>query len=239
MRSPLALGHNKIGPDPREMPAYGVTEAAHYLRMPPATLRAWVRGQHCTTARGRSGFFRPVIQLTRAEHPLLSSVSLVEAHVLHAIRREHQIPLQKVRKALDYLATHLDAPHPLATQRFETDGVDLFVEQYGHLVNISQSGRLAIRALLEAHLRRIEWDAKGVAARLYPRKREPTEPKFVMIDPAVAFGRPVLAGSGIPTVIVAERYKAGEGIDALAEDYGRQRLDIEEAIRCELALEAA
>jgi uncharacterized protein (DUF433 family) len=38
---------------------------------------------------------------------------------------------------------------------------------------------------------------------------------------------------------VAERYKAGESIASLADDYGRDPLDIEEAIRCELALEAA
>ena len=52
-------------------------------------------------------------------------------------------------------------------------------------------------------------------------------------------GERVLVGTGIPTAIVAERYKAGESIDELAEDYGRSRNEIEEAIRCELWLEAA
>jgi uncharacterized protein (DUF433 family) len=60
-----------------------------------------------------------------------------------------------------------------------------------------------------------------------------------VIDPRISFGCQILAGSGIPTAIVAERYKAGESIDELAEDYGRERLDIEEAIRCELDVEAA
>jgi uncharacterized protein (DUF433 family) len=39
--------------------------------------------------------------------------------------------------------------------------------------------------------------------------------------------------------VIAERYKAGESIDALADDYGRSRLEIEEAIRCELEVQAA
>ena len=43
----------------------------------------------------------------------------------------------------------------------------------------------------------------------------------------------------IATAVIAERYKAGESVDQLAEDYGRNRLEIEEAIRCELPLEAA
>jgi uncharacterized protein (DUF433 family) len=60
-----------------------------------------------------------------------------------------------------------------------------------------------------------------------------------VIDPRISFGRPVLAGTGIPTAVIAERYKAGESMDDLADDYGCQRFEIEEAVRCELALEAA
>jgi len=76
---------------------------------------------------------------------------------------------------------------------------------------------------------------------LYPftRKRDANEPRVIVIDPRRSFGRPVLVGTGIPTAIVAERYKAGETVDQLADDYGRARLEIEEAIRCELFLEAA
>jgi len=56
-----------------------------------------------------------------------------------------------------------------------------------------------------------------------------------VIDPRVAFGRPVIAGSGIPTAEVAERFNAGESINDLARDYERAPADIEEAIRCEAA----
>ena len=108
-------------------------------------------------------------------------------------------------------------------------------------MNISQSGQLAMRKILEAYLRRVEWDDAGVVARLYPftRKRMVDEPKAIVIDPRISFGRPVLAGSGIPTAIIAERYKAGESVGELAADYGRKQLEIEEAIRCELDERAA
>ena len=49
----------------------------------------------------------------------------------------------------------------------------------------------------------------------------------------------MLAGTGIPSAMIAERYKAGESVHELAKDYGRDRREIEEAIRCELAVEAA
>lgn len=226
--------------DPRELPAYSIRESAHYLRTPRSTLRAWVAGQ-VYRSNGVTRSFRPIITLPDRHARLLSFINLVEAHVLDALRREHDVPLQKVRKAITYLSQHLDSRHPLAGQRFETDGVDLFIRQYGQLVNISQSGQLAMRKILEAYLRRVEWDDLGVVARLYPftRKRMIDEPKAVVIDPRISFGRPVLAGSGIPTAIIAERYKAGESVDELADDYGRKRLEIEEAIRCELDERAA
>lgn len=226
--------------DIRELPAYAIPEAAHYLCIPKATLRSWVLGQWYQTG-GERRFAEAVIKLVPSDGRLLSFINLVEAHVLDAIRRDHKISLQKVRRALEYLAEHLPSSHPLADQRFATDGLYLFVEKYGELINITQQGQLAIRKLIEAHLLRIEHDPKGVPVRLYPftRKRDAQEPRVVVIDPYISFGRPVLAGTGIATAIIAERFKAGEPVDQLADDYDRERIEIEEAIRCELQLEAA
>lgn len=227
-------------PDPREEPSYPIPEAAHYLRLPVATLRSWVLGRPYPVKSGKH-FFQPVIVPRDPPLRLLSFVNLVEAHVLSAIRREHQVPLEKVRTAVAYLRRHMHSKHPLAEQRIETDGVDLFVRRLGELINASRSGQLAMREVLDAHLKRIERDASGLAVRLYlfTRNQGFDQPKVVCIDPYVSFGRPVLAGTGIPTAVIANRYKAGEGSDELAADYGRSRLEIEDAIRCELPAEAA
>ena len=225
---------------PEQQPAYSLTEASRYLLIPPATLRSWVAGRRYPTDSGPK-FFRPIIQLPGDLRAGLSFVNLVEAHVLDAIRRHHQVPLHKIRYAIDYLRKHFSSEHPLAEQRFETDGLDLFIDRFGQLINVTQSGQIALREVLKAHLHRVEHDSAGIAVRLYPftRKRDLREPKVVVIDPHISYGRPILVGTGIPTAVVAERYKAGESVDELAEDYGRSRNEIEEAIRCELWLEAA
>ena len=231
------------GQDPREMPAYSIPEAAHYLQLPPSTLRSWTKGWRYPT---RAGEKRSTPLITPPAAPeqgprLLSFVNVVESHVLNAVRREHRITMPKVREALTYLEGYLPSTHPLADQKFETDGVDLFIEQYGRLVNISQDGQLAIRHVLRLYLSRIERDRAGVPVKLYlfTRSLQADEPKVVAIDPYVSFGRPILVGTGIPTAVIADRYKAGESIHALAEDYERPPRDIEEAIRCELHPKAA
>ena len=112
--------------DPRETPTYGIPEAAHYLRIPVATLRSWVLGRYYPTDMGRQRF-QPLIEIADPKNRLLSFVNLAEAHVLNACRRYHQIKMDSIRAALDFVSTELDCDHPLVAHEFETDGISLFV----------------------------------------------------------------------------------------------------------------
>lgn len=171
---------------------------------------------------------------------LLSFINLVELHVLAAIRRKHTVPMPKVRSAIEYLKRNTrsasDKRHPLISKQLETDGLDLFIQRYGELVNISQDGQVAMREVMSAALHRIERDAKGIPIKLYPFTRSDIReaPSMVVIDPILSAGRPVITGTGLATEVIAERYKAGESIEELARDYERQEEEIEAAVRCEL-----
>ena len=197
----------------------------------PATVRYWAVG------RGGSA---PLIDVPRRDPTLLSFLNLTEIHVLAAIRRKHQVKMRSIRSAIDYLARHAqgaqDKRHPLISRQFETDGLDLFIERYGKLINISKSGQTAMRRIIAGALRRIDRDPSGVPIKLYPFTRNEVDelPTMVVIDPEVSAGRPVIAGTGLATHLIAERYKAGESINDLANDHERGTEEIEEAIRCEL-----
>src|SRR5438094_4650457 len=221
--------------DVRELPAYGVAEAAHYLLVPRATLRSWVAGMSYGSDGERS-FFKPVIQPAAKSPVALSFINLIEAHVLAASRRKHRIDMPRVRRTIGFLKQAFGSKHPLADHKFETNGVDLFVEHLGEFISASEGGQIAVRDLLKAHLRRIERDNKGFPLRLYPFTRvdETDQPKNIVIDPFISFGKAVITGTGVSTDIVAERFQAGESADELAHDYGCDREKIEEAIRCEL-----
>ena len=56
----------------------------------------------------------------------------------------------------------------------------------------------------------------------------------VVIDPRIAFGNPIVDGTGISTAVLAQRYKAGDSIDELADDFGLSRDAVEQAIRYEV-----
>ena len=96
--------------------------------------------------------------------------------------------------------------------------------------------KTAMRQIISAALRRVDRDPVGVPVKLYPFTRSAMEdtPAMIVIDPRLSAGRLVIAGTGLATQLIAERYKAGEFITDLARDYERENAEIEEAIRCEL-----
>lgn len=223
--------------DPRSIPAYTLAEAAHYVHVPLPTVRSWVGKD-----RG-GGRPRPLILVDPDPSGafLLSFNNLIELHVLSGVRRVHRLKLDAIRKSVAFMAERLHSQHPLASHAFLTDGVSLFIEIAGQLVDTSKARQLAIRDVIELYLKRIERDEHGLARRLFPFTRplrdtavDEQQPRLVVIDPRIEFGRPVVAGTGITTAMLVGRYKAGDSIDDLAEDYRVGNDKVEEAIRCEM-----
>jgi len=234
----LYKGHQVL-----EVPLYGLAEASRYLQIAENTLRSWVAGRAYPLRAGGTRRSDPIIQLPVSGNLRLSFNNLTEAHVLDALRRQYRVELPQIRRAVMYLREQFRTRHPLVHHQMLTDGKHLFVEAAGltDVINASRHGQLAMRDLIGLHLRRVEWDADGFIARLYPFTRsrrtpaeEAAQPRVVTMDPRIEFGRPILKASAVPTAVIADRYKAGESVADLAEDYGEDPLNIEEAIRCEL-----
>ncbi|MCY4450682.1 MAG: hypothetical protein OXC01_01915 [Immundisolibacterales bacterium] len=135
--------------DRRELPTYTVSEAAHYLSVPAATIRYWSVGR---------GSYLPLIDVpSRGPPTLVSFLNLTELHVLSALRRKHQVKMPAVREAIQHLArlaqTPIDARHPLVSRVLATDGVHVFTDYYGQLINLSRSGQAVIREVIAGALK--------------------------------------------------------------------------------------
>jgi len=104
-------------------------------------------------AGGRTVRAKPVIAPTGPERSL-SFVNLMEALTLAGFR-QMRVPMQRVRKALDYAARFVDAEHLLASERLLTDGTELFWEFHQELAKdygltfakIEAAVRLEVRLL--------------------------------------------------------------------------------------------
>lgn len=227
------------GRDPREIPVYTYRDAARCLNVPASTLKAWVAGQ--------SNF---ASVLLAGHQQQLSFFNLVELWVIYDLRHRFHFSLQELRKLFKYLKSEFpDLRHPIA----EADLSVLSAEyEVGHvrkpgraklyarsaespLLSVSRS-QTAFETVLSGLLTRVEKTPDAGIAKLYPfitKDRREDAPKTVAVDPLVAFGKPVINGTGIPTAAVFQLFNAGNLIAEIAEEYDRPTSEIEDAIRYE------
>jgi Protein of unknown function (DUF433). len=180
----------------------------------------------------------PAASVERSSGRALSFNNVIEIFVLDELRRRHTFSLQHLRRVLRHFEIAFPSvDHPLVKLDLRVGNHQLFARHGRKLENLSLEGQLAMEEVLRTFLTRIENDASGTGIlRLYPfvtKQREADAPRTVMMDPRVSFGRPVLSASGVPTGVIADRFRAGESIGSIAEDIDQTTKEVEEAIRFE------
>lgn len=202
------------GSQPGDVPFYTISAAARHLRIPASTVRFWVRG------RPHDGY-RPVI--SSEADGLLSFNDLIELYVIKALTRGRNVPLQAVRRAVEYAASEMNVSRVLLSDDLFTFGDKLLLRHLGELVDISRSGQLALEKVIGSYMERIERSESGRPMVLHPEFTSETRVDHafpVAVSPLIAFGDPTLTGTGIRTAVVAARVDSGETATEVAEDYG-------------------
>lgn len=236
---PMSQPHR---PSLYDEPAYRAAEASHMLALPPGTVKAWAFGQDYKHSDGTPKRFRALIAPADPKARLLSFNNLCELHMLAAIRRHYRVSMPSVRESVAFVRRQLETERPLLSTEFQTNGAHLFIQHAGVLLNASRAGQASLSEAFEHDLARVERDARGTPVRLFPVTRGapegPTHPLAVVVDPTLAFGRPVLASAGVTTAVIRDRFLAGDAPSEMAEDYRVDEPDIWEAIRFEHRLAA-
>lgn len=123
-------------------------------------------------------------------------------------------------------------PYGLATRRIATDGIDIFVSYADDTLIRAHDGQAPIREIIDGYLRHVTWDdVDGSPLRLTLRQYPDVAP--VVIDPRFGWGAPVITTNNVQVDMVVGLWRAGESLDAVAEEYGLTR-DVTEAI-CRVA----
>lgn len=200
-----------------------------------STLRTWFFGRSYETSSGPS-IFEPLILPASHEPRLLSFNNLIEAHMLLALRRVHDVPMTAVREALDVAATRLGIDRPLLLDSLKTAFGEVFIEHYGRVLHLRRTQQIALKDYFEGHLRRVDVDDLSAPRAFFPFLRESAVfhgengDRPISINPRLGFGQPVITGTGVQTAVITERVNASEDEAALADDYGMTRAQVRAAI---------
>ncbi|HET7743442.1 MAG TPA: DUF433 domain-containing protein [Gaiellaceae bacterium] len=223
-------------------PLYTSAEAARFLGVPTSTLSTWAKG-YVRRPPGRSEV-RGARIITSVEaprnYPTIPFIGLGEAMVLAAFRKAG-VSLQHIRQAVRILDREIGVNHALASRRVYTDGAVILFdyadatddEELAGLTEVVRRQRVFAPVVRE-YLKKIDYAADGWAARLV----SPATPRpIVIVDPRRAFGQPIFIHGASRVEDVIDRWKAGDRLVEVAEDFGVPTEDVEDILR--VALPAA
>jgi uncharacterized protein (DUF433 family) len=216
-----------------DVPLYTVAEAARLLDVPASTLATWAKGYERFPQQAKPVRGAPIITAMPASRPepSIPFVGLVEGHVVAALRRAG-VSLQHLRRAVDVLQEEIGVAHALASKRLYTDGARVlydYAEREGNeelAVVVTQQRVFA--PVVKEYLERITYGADGLAVRVVVPM---TQRRVVEVDPARSFGQPIFIRGGVRVEDVVDRWKAGDALAGVAEDFGIPIEDVEDVLR--------
>ena len=222
------------------VPLYSATGAALEINVSRTTFASWSRG-YVQRPVGRSPVTgAPVITSIRRESggPTIPVIGLAEGFVLSAFRRAG-VPLQRIRPALVRLQDQLGLDHVLASRSLYTDGAEVlydYAESAGDTAEarsarrlvVARNDQLVFREVVDAYLRRIEFDGDRYARLIHLPQYGSAD---VVVDPERSYGLPIFAKGAVRVELVLRRFKAGESLTDLSEDFGIPENQLVDALR--------
>lgn len=224
-----------------ESGAYSAAEAARLIGVPGPQLRRWVSGYEWKTETGESRSSAPLWGIdykTAASGVYLSFRDLMEARIVKALARSG-VSLQTIRRAIVTAKDIFSVDHPLSTDRFRTDGREVFfrIESDGgdepQLINL-RSRQHVFHQIVAPSFKHIEFDDQGEPLRWWPMSSR----RSVVVDPGRSFGRPIDHNSGVPTSILVAAIGSEGSIDSAARAFETTRESVRHAQEFERLLAA-
>ncbi len=217
-----------------DTPLYTVAEAARFLGVPPSSFGNWARGYR-VTFRERGPVVTPAIVTSVSAGRRQASIpfiGLAEGVVVHAFRRAG-VSLQHIRKAVAALGHEVGLEHALASQRLFTDGANVLFdyataeEDHEVLTHVVTQQRVLADVVAD-QLKLVSYGSDGWPETLVSPA---TARRVVVADPARGFGQPIFIRGGVRVEDVIDRWRAGESLADVAEDFGVPPEDVEDVIR--------
>lgn len=205
---------------------YRVADVSRYTHIPHSTVHSWFR----TRGVFQSDFRDVAGTYTVSFHDLIDTL------VAHQFRKEG-VKMRVVRKAYDKLAEILRSPHPFCHRGLYTNGHTIIVQAAEYLGTPNLQDVISKQQFFEQireHLHKVAYSELTQLATHWHVAAG------VVVDPEIAMGHPVLAGTGVTTYVVRDAYYANrKDRTFVASLYGLSASQVKSAVDFEDGLRSA
>ncbi len=210
---------------------FSISEAARLVEVSPNLIQGWLNGY----TNSHSG---PVIERDFEGTRTVSFLDLMELRFISVFRRQ-RVSMPTLRKAAERARLDWDVGHPLAlsSEKYITDRKNIFAqsaEENGDQTTWDlATGQHEMWNTIERSIEKsIVFDPNTYLANLWhPR---PGEFPKVIIDPHVAFGKPTVEGTNVPTSVLFRQWKAEQSKERVADWFEVPKSVVDIAVDYEL-----
>lgn len=219
---------------------YSLAEAERLMKVPSQRIRRWARG-YTYWYKGEQRYTPPIIS-TEVETvnglPALDFSDLIEIRFLNAFR-EYGVGMKAIRIAAQRAKEFLGRHRPFSSHIFKTDGRTILAELVGEtgdkvLLDLVKSQYAFERILGPFLYDGLDFDEFAEPERWWPLGSE----RLVVLDPHRAFGAPITARGGIPTILLNGAVRAEGSIEFVADWYEVEPEEVRDAVEFEAHLAA-
>jgi hypothetical protein len=209
---------------------YTPAEASRLVGISAQKLIRWLHG-YCYRGQHYDPLWQPQIKLGDG-HVYLGFRDLMEARVADTFIQAG-VPALRIRKAILLGQAVIGAERPLSTNRFRTDGREIFLkvtemdsdgQAREQLLNLFRR-QYEFASIIDPILKNVVFDDAGA-----PMAWWPVGPaKKIIVDPRRSFGQPIDLESSVPVKILA---KAGNfhGVEQAAKSYDVSKAAVRRAM---------
>jgi len=219
---------------------YSVPEAARLTEVSANRIRRWLGGYDFKVKDG-SVHKSPALwqgAIREGKELSLSFRDLIEVRFVDAFRK-HGVSWEVLRLSAQRAAELFQVTHPFSAKRFRTDGKSIFadiVSESGEesLVDLFKN-QYGFKKILDPYLYRgLEFSPSDDLLRWWPMGQK----RKVVLDPARAFGQPIVSTGYIQTTVLASAYRAEESFERVANWFGTDARSVRDAVEFEGKLAA-
>jgi len=222
---------------------YSMADAERLTGVPARNLRRWARG-YTYVYRGAERHSPPIIGTgleQRELDPILEFRDIIEVRFLTAFRKAG-VSWNVIRRVASRVHEVIEHTHPFATRVFRTDGRTILLElisedQIDHRLVDLLRDQYEWDRLVQAHLvaERVEFSDAQEPIRWWPLGSD----RRVVVDPARAFGAPIVSREGVQTYLLAKAVGIEGDAALVASWYNVEPDAVQDAIAFESGLRAA
>ena len=216
---------------------YTPSEAGKLLHMPTAKITRWLKG-HYIGNKSYEALWTSEINLGD-DKVFLGFRDLMELRVADAFIKAGLSAI-RVRSAIRLARELIGQERPLSTNRFRTDGREIFFtvietdeigESRERLLNLFRR-QYEFRGIIEPILKTVDFGDDGNPRIWWPAGRRTN----IVVDPDRAFGQPIDVVSSVPTAVLAAAAKL-DGVQRAAHIYEVPESSVRRSVEFEAGLE--